>query len=187
MARALNAWKAYGTSLVEPIDIFNQGLPRKQTLQDVWATAAKKRHSSQSNSDRSSSAQAAFQPTNPASDRQPLQTGASAQSMPAEATGSAGQAFVSASRQRDVERAREAAYDSAGSRQLGAPSGGQEQPEGPKAPANAFSVLMSSTKTPPMAVIQRPQAGRPPFSRSGFAARLDILHQVALHPERWVP
>ena len=38
--RALSAWAAYGSTSQPPIAAFNQGLPRKHTLVDLWGKAA---------------------------------------------------------------------------------------------------------------------------------------------------
>ncbi len=176
--RALNAWAAYGNTSQRPIDAFNQGLPRKHTLVDLWGKAASSSGGSKKRNINTSAIQAAPKVGETAADERP----------PRGCPARRGQALTATSK--DEQPASSSGPQGitkdhsnlAGNRQQSKPS---TQPGQDRAVTDAFSMLLSSAKAP-AAVPKKEFAARPPgATRPRDGAWQDVLHQVAMHPERW--
>ncbi len=167
--RALNAWGAYGRSSERPIDAFNKGLPRKHTLHDLWAKPASKAGKTATAAPRPGGFGAETRQSAAAVPRPGEQAG----------TGRAAAQLPLPAPSVDLKGTTRDDSKQAGSSRQGGP-----QAKGSQAPANAFSVLLSSAKasacTPPKQPAPRPPASRQP----GFGGWQDILHQIVMQPER---
>ncbi|BDA45631.1 probable aprataxin at C-terminar half [Coccomyxa sp. Obi] len=209
--RALNAWAAYGSTSQRPIDAYNQGLPRKHTLVDLWGKAA-------SNSGGSKKLNIETSPPEfgeTAAGRRPSKAAVPAQKEQEVAANAAEQPIISSGLHRKNAAAARPPYvcparrgqalartsedeqpagssgpqritedhsDLAGSREQSKPGA---QPGQHRAVTDAFSVLLSSAKASAAASAKEPAARPHGGTRPRDGAWQDVLHQVAMHPEKY--
>ncbi|CAL8470785.1 g10327 [Coccomyxa elongata] len=176
--RALNAWAAYGSTSQRPIDAFNQGLPRKHTLVDLWGKAASSSGGSKKRNIDTRAVQAAPKVGETAADGRP----------PCVCPARRGQALAAAGKDEQPagssgpQGITEDHSNLAGSRQQSKPG---TQPGQHRAVTDAFSVLLSSAKASAAAPAKESAARPPGATRPRDGAWQDVLHQVAMHPERY--
>jgi hypothetical protein len=204
VARALEAWAGYRRGGRPPKDVFKSTLPRKHTLKELWTrdvSKAARQQILQESSRPGGAYKVNMEWTAPQSSVLNVVAQPKVQ-LPAEAMPDQVAAAPTEAASPTVEAAgqRSQSSENAGASSEAAPvEGSSENPQVPgrtlhvpdsagtqkdMATQNAFSVLLSSARSAALPKGGNQKAGQHAQPRSMSIWR-DVLHQVAMHPERY--